>query len=57
MIDILPKLRFRVKKFVFRFHPRRCSDCERCLFDPKRECNVWQHPHCDKCGHCRGRHY
>lgn len=34
----------------------RCSNCERCRWDPERDCGKAEHPHCDHCGHCLGRH-
>jgi hypothetical protein len=33
-----------------------CPDCERCVWDPDRDCGIPDHPHCEKCGHCMGRH-
>jgi len=34
----------------------RCSNCERCRWDPECDCGKAEHPHCDHCGHCLGRH-
>jgi hypothetical protein len=34
----------------------KCKDCERCQWDPDRDCGNAEHPHCPGCGHCCGRH-
>lgn len=36
---------------------RLCDNCERCTWNPGPDCGRADHEHCDKCGHCLGRHY
>jgi hypothetical protein len=33
-----------------------CRDCERCRWQPDVDCGLAEHPHCQHCGHCEGRH-
>ena len=33
-----------------------CPNCERCTWNPGPDCGRREHPHCEKCGHCIGRH-
>ena len=33
-----------------------CDDCERCRWQPIADCELVEHPHCPRCGHCMGRH-
>ena len=33
-----------------------CDNCERCRWQPDEDCGLVEHPHCEKCGHCIGRH-
>ncbi|MBG0828534.1 hypothetical protein HS041_12220 [Planomonospora sp. ID67723] len=40
-----------------RFQPReRCSNCERCHWQPDVDCGKPDHPHCPRCSHCLYRH-
>lgn len=36
--------------------PQACANCERCTWNPGPDCGKPEHPHCDTCGHCEGRH-
>ena len=33
-----------------------CENCERCTWNPGPDCGIAEHRHCEKCGHCEGRH-
>lgn len=33
-----------------------CGNCERCTWNPGADCGKPDHPHCQRCGHCNGRH-
>jgi hypothetical protein len=33
-----------------------CANCERCTWNPGPDCGRREHPHCERCGHCIGRH-
>jgi hypothetical protein len=33
-----------------------CRNCERCTWNPGPDCGRADHPHCEACGHCLGRH-
>lgn len=35
----------------------KCSNCERCTWNKGPDCGLAEHPHCERCGHCLGRHY
>ena len=35
----------------------KCTNCERCTWNPGPDCERPDHPHCEACGHCRYRHY
>jgi hypothetical protein len=36
--------------------PYECGNCERCRWQPDADCGIAEHPQCERCGHCRGRH-
>ena len=38
------------------YHKTKCRDCENCRWDPEKDCGKAEHPHCERCGHCSGRH-
>jgi hypothetical protein len=33
-----------------------CRNCARCTWNVGPDCGVAGHSHCEKCGHCIGRH-
>ena len=33
-----------------------CGNCENCCWDFEKDCGLVEHPHCERCGHCIGRH-
>jgi hypothetical protein len=39
-----------------RLQGRHCVRCERCTWNPGPDCGKAEHPHCETCGHCDGRH-
>jgi hypothetical protein len=33
-----------------------CQNCERCTWNAGPDCGKPDHAHCERCGHCIGRH-